>query len=275
MTDELILPRSTWNPQYADGEPVIVPKAFGVYTHHTVGAQLPANSTVAQECAEMRNLERTGHNRFGYGISYNVIIFPSGRAYQGVSFSRRGQHTDGMNSSVRSICFAGNYEKHEPTQAQLDKARAIVAHGKGLWWEKSAFVKGHRDLKATACPGKNVYKHIPYIASGKVSVTPTTPKPAPKPNPERVTVNVNVPILDLTNAAAKPLRGRSALLLQTLLVFNGYRVGRAGIDGIAGKDTRAALAKFQVATKTGDSKGRADYIVGAGSWRELIGGWNG
>lgn len=271
MDSDLIFPRKTWSPRYADGEPVIVPKAEGVFIHHTVGAHLSPSASVNEEIKEMLNLELTGHKRFGYGISYNVIIFPSGRAYQGVSFKRRGQHTDQRNSKVRSICFAGNYETRNPTQEQLDKARAIIAAGRGSEWEKAAYVKGHRDIKATACPGKNLYKHLPYLASGKTVKPVTTPKPLPN----RVTVNVSLPVLNLVNAHNKTVTGRPVTLLQTLLVFNGYSVGRAGIDGKGGKDTRAALAKFQVATKTGDAKGRADYIVGAGSWSELIGGWNG
>lgn len=117
----------------------------------------------------MRQLEGIGHSRFGSGISYNVLVFPSGRAYQGVSFNRRGTHTGGRNSTVRSICFVGNYEENEPTKAALETAAEIVAEGRGKWWRSKARVQGHRDYSSTACPGKNVYSKRGQIASGKVT----------------------------------------------------------------------------------------------------------
>lgn len=260
--------RSVWGPKYA-AENYSVPMAEGVAIHHSVTTTLSKHASILEEVHEMKELEAIGHNRFGYTISYNVIVFPSGRAYQGCPFNLRGQHTGGMNSKVRSICFAGNYESHEPTQEQLDTVRALIAEGRGKWWVRGAYVKGHRNFAQTACPGQNVYKHLPYLSSGKKPNKPATPKPA-----KRVTVNVSMPVVDLSKADVKPVRGRAIQLIQMLLVLAGYNIGRAGIDGIGGKSTRAALGNFQIDTKTG-TKGRADYIVGEKSWQELIGGWQG
>lgn len=275
---DLIIPRGSWNPRWDDGE-ADVGKAEDVSIHHSATKQLPATTTTAMEAAQMRLLEDIGHGRFSRpdfprtGISYNVNIFPSGRAWQGVSFGRRGTHTDRRNSTVRSICFVGNYEIHEPTTAQLATARAIIAAGRGDTWERSAKVFGHRDIKSTACPGRNVYKHLAFLASGHDDV-PTIPT-KPKPKPERVSVNVTMPVIDLRNADRKPVRNRAVHLLQILLVFAGYSVGRAGIDGIGGSMTRNALGQFQRTTDTGGANGQPDFVVGEKSWKELIGGWNG
>lgn len=277
---DLIIPRASWNPQYDNGE-TPVGKAEKVSLHHSVTTQLSPASTTAMEAAQMRALEKIGHTRFarpGFmntGISYNVVIFPSGRAWEGVSFNRRGTHTDGMNSTVRSICFAGNYEINAPTEEQLFTARAIVAAGRGDTWTKDAEVIGHRDIKATDCPGKNVYRHRAFIASGHDDVaTPVTNPVTPKPTAKRVSVNVNMSLLDLRDAHEKVVTGRAVHVMQFMLVLAGYSIGRAGIDGRAGKDTRAALGRFQVDTKTG-TNGKADYLVGEKSWRELLGGPNG
>lgn len=278
---DLIIPRSSWNPKWDDGE-AYVDKAEDVSIHHSVTKQLPATTTTAMEAAQMRAIEDIGHKRFARplfprsGISYNVVVFPSGRAWQGVTFGRRGTHTDARNSTVRSICFAGNYDIYEPTRAQLATARAIIAAGRGDTWNKTADVFGHRDIKQTACPGRNVYKHLEFLASGHddVPATPVTNPVKPKPKPERVTVNVTMPVIDLRNAESRPVRGRAVSMLQILLIFAGYSVGRAGTDGIGGKDTRAALGRFQVDTRTGTGT-KADYVVGEKSWKELIGGWNG
>lgn len=129
----------------------------------------------------MKAIERIGQEKFGSGISYNVVVFPSGRAYEGVSMNRRGTHTGGLNSTVRSICFAGNYETNRPTSAQLAKAAAIFQAGKGKWWTSTAYVKGHRDQKATACPGRHVYSQLLVIKGGPTAPTPTPATPGRAP----------------------------------------------------------------------------------------------
>lgn len=175
-----IATRASWGARHDDGDLTLYGLAEEVYAHHSVTTQLLASASVEAERAQMRAIESIGEERFGTGISYNVLIFPSGRAYQGVSFNRRGTHTGGRNSTVRSICFAGNYEVHEPTPAQLATAAAIFAAGKGKWWRAAAPLNGHRDLKQTACPGRHVYDRLDEIAAGGQLVSnpkPSTPKP--------------------------------------------------------------------------------------------------
>lgn len=181
--------RSSWGAKRPNGDKTLSGLAREVYLHHTVTAHLSEKATIAQEEAQMRSIEAIGYSRFGrygQGISYNVVIFPSGRAYQGVSFNRRGAHTDQRNSTARSICFAGNYETKEPTKAQLETAAQILAEGYGKWWVKGAPLKSHRDIKATACPGRLVHSKRsaivkraaeisaskkPKATSGKLAIT--------------------------------------------------------------------------------------------------------
>ncbi|GAA1995640.1 hypothetical protein GCM10009718_37010 [Isoptericola halotolerans] len=183
--------RRSWGARRPDGDVTLTGLAREVFLHHTVTTHLSPNATVAQEQAEMRKIEDIGYRRFGrygIGISYNAIVFPSGRAYQGVSWNRRGAHTGGRNSTARAICFAGNYETREPTAAALATAAAIVAKGRGKWWVRSAPVRGHRDVASTACPGRYVYAQRARIAAGGALLggggtsRPTAPsKPAPTP----------------------------------------------------------------------------------------------
>src|SRR5690606_10547208 len=81
-------------------------------------------------------------------------------------WNRRGAHTGGRNSTSRSICFAGNFEANKPTEAALATAAAIYAEGKGRWWTRSAPLRGHREVKSTACPGKNVWARMGTIRTG-------------------------------------------------------------------------------------------------------------
>jgi hypothetical protein len=226
--------RSSWGARHPDGDITLSGLASEVFLHHTVTTHLPASATVEQESAQMRAIEAIGRSRFGkygQGISYNVIIFPSGRAYQGVSWNRRGAHTDGRNSTARSICFAGNYEANEPTRAQLETAAAIYAEGRGKWWKSSAPVRGHRDIKSTACPGRKVYKHRAAIKAGTISGG-TAPAPA-------WTGAMGWPVLRRGDTGGG-VRG-----LQQELRGRGYDIGAAGVDGDFGPATEGAAKAFQ------------------------------
>lgn len=175
--------RASWGAQYQDGDLDLIGLAVEVFVHHSVTAQLSPDASIAAEAEQMRVLESVGQTRFGTGISYNVVIFPSGRAYRGVSWNRRGTHTGGRNSTVRSICFAGNYEINHPTDAQIATAAAIVAQGRGLWWEQDAPLRGHRDVSQTACPGRHLYARLDDIDAGAQLVSNPKPIPTPAPDP--------------------------------------------------------------------------------------------
>lgn len=183
--------RGTWGARYSDGDMNLSGLAVEVFVHHTVSALLPVDASLDDEREQMRALESIGQNRFGTGISYNVIVFPSGRAYQGVSWNRRGTHTGGRNSTVRSIAFAGNFETAVPTPQALATAAAIYAEGKGKWWERDAPLYGHRNVSQTACPGKNLYARLDLIRTGAVEIdNPIKPIPNP-PKVEPVTLKVD------------------------------------------------------------------------------------
>jgi hypothetical protein len=158
-----IASRASWGARYPDGDLTLTGLAVEVFVHHSVTAQLSPDASIAAEAEQMRALESVGQSRFGTGISYNVLIFPSGRAYQGVSWNRRGTHTGGRNSTSRSICFAGNYETNQPTPAQISTAAAIYREGKQRWWTQNAPLRGHRDVSQTACPGRHLYARIDDI----------------------------------------------------------------------------------------------------------------
>ncbi|WP_454856300.1 peptidoglycan recognition protein family protein [Promicromonospora soli] len=172
-----IATRASWGARYPDGDLTLTGLAVEVFVHHSVTAQLSPDASIAAEAEQMRALESVGQSRFGTGISYNVVIFPSGRAYQGVSWNRRGTHTGGRNSTSRSICFAGNYETNQPTAAQISTAAAIYREGKQRWWTQGAPLYGHRDVSQTACPGRNLYARLDDIRAGSGSTPPSPGEP--------------------------------------------------------------------------------------------------
>src|SRR3546814_12739543 len=53
-----------------------------------------------------------------------------------------------------------------PTDAALSKGAALIAEGRNRWWRFNAPVNGHRDYKATACPGRNLYSWLDELEDG-------------------------------------------------------------------------------------------------------------
>lgn len=160
--DFTIIPRSAWGARHERGfGPAPLP-ASEVWLHHSVTAA-PADDPAAERAA-MRTLESIGEQRFGRGISYTWLIPPSGRIYDGHGVDRQGAHTGGRNDRARAICFIGNYEANRPTAAQVRSAAWLLRHAKGNGWIRAARLNGgHRDLKATACPGRFAYAVIDDI----------------------------------------------------------------------------------------------------------------
>lgn len=188
-----IASRASWGAQHDDGDLRLSGLAHDVFLHHSVTTQLAQAASVAAEREQMRKIEAVGESRFGTGISYNVLIFPSGRPYAGVSWNRRGTHTGGRNSTARSICLAGNYDIYLPTDAQIATARRIYHGGMGRLWRSGAPIHGHRDVKSTACPGRHAYERLDDIRNGAEFIG--NPKPPtgldPITSPDRPNVLVD------------------------------------------------------------------------------------
>jgi N-acetyl-anhydromuramyl-L-alanine amidase AmpD len=53
------------------------------------------------------------------------------------------------------ICLVGNFQETHPSEAQLASVKRLVATLKHEYQVPSENVIAHRDVKATACPGKN------------------------------------------------------------------------------------------------------------------------
>lgn len=88
------------------------------------------------------------------GIGYNYFVAKTGRIYEGRG-KHVGAHCSGRNSDTLGVCFQGDFDKQQMTDAQVKAggwliAKLIKEHGLQI-----NDVLGHRDLAATACPGKN------------------------------------------------------------------------------------------------------------------------
>lgn len=153
-----------------------------VWIHHTAA---PFSTTEPLfERSEMRQTQKFHQETRGWNdIAYSFVVFPSGRVYEGRGWGVVGGHTEGYNSRSHGICFAGNFETQHPTVEALEAARALIHEGVQRGYVSRPFkLGGHRDTKATACPGKNLY---PLVSS--LAFAPQPPEVTPVPdNPKLV-----------------------------------------------------------------------------------------
>ena len=90
-----------------------------------------------------------------WGIGYHYYIRKDGTIYRGRPEKFVGSHAgsnNDYNSHSIGICFEGNFEVETPTEAQINAGRWLVSDIKSRCEIKE--ILGHKDLTATACPGK-------------------------------------------------------------------------------------------------------------------------
>lgn len=109
----------------------------------------------------------TWHLNQGWaGIGYHFIIRKDGTIEEGRPLGTVGAHVYGENRHTVGINLAGNFEIGTPTEAQKASAARLIASLCTVYqldpvWQST--VKGHRDLNATACPGRYLYTQLPEI----------------------------------------------------------------------------------------------------------------
>lgn len=99
------------------------------------------------------------------GIGYHYVIRKDGTIEQGRQHWTVGAHAYGANSHTIGIHVCGNFELVQPTAAQVEATALLVAKlcmDYGLTPDAQHIV-GHRDLMATACPGRNLYAILQTI----------------------------------------------------------------------------------------------------------------
>ena len=115
-----------------------------VIVHHS------ASSDVAAKTIHSWHL-----NQGWSGIGYHFVIRRNGNIERGRELSAIGSHSGpkGNGDSV-GVCLTGNFEIDKPTAAQINSLVWLI-----LKYLEPRYgnlkVIGHRDVMATACPGKN------------------------------------------------------------------------------------------------------------------------
>lgn len=201
----------------------------------------------------------------GYsGIGYHYFINKKGEIYKGRPDNVVGAHAKGFNSTSIGICFEGAYNKEVMPQAQLQAGRELVEHLKKKY--NITKVKKHSDLMPTDCPGKlfpfeEITKHI------KENLVLSFQRAAIADGFKLSKYGCDGSYGDETKSVMQKCIVKKRLLYKyknaTKLV---QRLLGLKQDGLCGKNTDAAIRKFQK-----ENNLTVDGCVGVATWKALLG----
>ena len=128
--------------------------------HHTGDAKplLPSDDPVQH----LRNLFSWGaRDRNWWDVPYHFLMDLNGTIYEGRDYHYMGETNTAYDPDGHFlISIIGNYNKQEPTQAQLNSIADLMA------WAVKKFnvpldnIGGHYNYAQTDCPGKNLRKYL-------------------------------------------------------------------------------------------------------------------
>ncbi len=206
-------------------------------------------------------------NRGWSGIGYHYFISRDGQIFRGRPEDTVGAHATRHNSKSIGICFEGDYTVQTMPKAQLEAGKELVSYLKDKY--KIHKVVGHRDLMATSCPGVK----FPFfeIANAKQSVAKENlvlsfQKAAQSDGFKFPKYGCDGDYGDETKSVMQKCIVKKRLVYKyknaTKLV---QRLLGLKQDGLAGKDTEAAIRKFQK-----ENGLVADGAVGLNTWLKLL-----
>jgi hypothetical protein len=131
-----------------------------VTLHHTGSAEplRPEDDPVAK----LRGLQSWGAaERNWWDVPYHFLMDLDGRVYEGRDWHYMGETNTTYDPGGHFlISIIGNYERQEPTPAQLTAIADLMA------WALKEFdlpldrIGGHYDYATTGCPGQHLRKHL-------------------------------------------------------------------------------------------------------------------
>jgi hypothetical protein len=138
----------------------------GIFVHYTVTPTGPDEASIVRGVQNFHMDTRNWQD-----IAYSWLVGQSGTIYEGRGWGVAGGHTEGWNSRSHAVCWIGNEE--QPTDAALAAINEVCAEHARRY---GGWVKAHRDVNQTSCPGD---KLAAWLAAGR----PLTGEPPEPPTP--------------------------------------------------------------------------------------------
>ncbi|XP_044737984.1 peptidoglycan-recognition protein LB-like isoform X2 [Chrysoperla carnea] len=131
-----------------------------VIIHHS---ETPKACNTEAECIRAMQSMQNYHQEIKKwnDIGYNFAVGGDYRAYIGRGWSAVGAHAPNYNSRSIGICVIGNWSKILPPSKQLQTVKDLIQCGVDDGYISNDYILyGHRQVRATDCPGDALYKEI-------------------------------------------------------------------------------------------------------------------
>ena len=238
-----IISRAGWGSRGPKSRltPLNKKRVVGIAVHHS-GVKNGPKGVTAVKAFERHHMDANGWN----AIAYNFLIDEQGVIYEGRGAGKISAATRPYNSRTESICYTGDGDKAIPAKTQKSLEWLIADIQKR--YTVKLWVKGHRELASTTCPGNVLFDWVQNHRNGITKVQPKAKPAAKKP-------------AKTTRLVKQGSRGAHVKMMQTQLNKKGFKLS---VDGIAGPQTIGALKKFQKSKGLG-----VDGLCGKQTWSEL------
>lgn len=187
MATFTIIPRSEWGAKPlrpgTSYSPMTQPDGWVV---HYVGGACPQDPSIETSKALVRQLQEDAMNdpvEKYIDIEYSFLIDLNGRIFEGRGWANKSgaNGSSNYNGHAWAVCVLMGpgdgkpLDKNHLTQEAKDALSWLTREGAR---QKPAvsYVKGHRDVYATHCPGDELYAFVPVLNAHL-----HTPEPAPVP----------------------------------------------------------------------------------------------
>lgn len=172
MADHEIIPRNEWSARLpkAPLTPMTNPDGWVV---HYVGGPCPQDPTLQQSKALVYNLQgdAMADAKEGYiDIEYSFLIDLNGRIFEGRGFANKSgaNGSSNYNGHAWAVCVLMGpgdgkaTDRNHLTQEAKDALLWLTQEGARRNAAVS-YVKGHRDVFPTHCPGDELYAFVPQL----------------------------------------------------------------------------------------------------------------
>ena len=212
-----IVPRAAWGARAPRSRFEIGTPSPELWLHHSAGSESGA--------AGVRRIQNFHMDGRGWSdIAYSFIIDRSTlTVYEGRGAGIRGGHTFGHNSVSHGLCVMGNFDRIEASAGLVSRLAELVRFGHGRNWWPSQLSGGHRDVRATSCPGGDLYAEIDEINRQAIASEVEDP--------------MSVRQGDIGEAVRK--------FQQALINWDNQALPRFGADGDYGGETEVWVRNFQ------------------------------
>lgn len=162
-------PRHVWGARYGAGPLDPGPEQV-VVIHHTHSPGVLPGASLAAEVMAVRSIERYHvESKKWAAVGYNFVVTPNGHIYEGRGWERAGAHAGTSVDNFRSIgiAYLADGNTLALTEAALEAIGYLIETGvRDGHLDRNYRLTGHRDHKATDCPGALVYAQLDAIRAG-------------------------------------------------------------------------------------------------------------